>query len=129
MENFPEEFLYSESHEYISVEGKVATVGVTDYAAEQLGDIVYVELPEVGAIYTVGDSFGVIESVKSVSDLYAPLTGKVLEVNEALQDHPEIVTESPYERGWIVKFEIDDPSELENLMKAEDYGSFVSTLK
>lgn len=129
MENFPEEFLYSESHEYISVEGKIATVGVTDYAAEQLGDIVYVELPEVGAIYTVGDSFGVIESVKSVSDLYAPLTGKVLEVNEALQDHPEMVTESPYERGWIVKFEIDDPSELENLMKAEDYGSFVSTLK
>jgi glycine cleavage system H protein len=129
MENFPEEFLYSESHEYVLIEGKIATVGVTDYAAEQLGDIVYVELPELGAIYTVGDSFGVIESVKSVSDLYAPLTGKVIEVNESLQDHPEIVTESPYERGWIVKFEIDDTSELENLMKAEDYASFVSTLK
>jgi len=129
MENFPEEFLYSESHEYVSVEGKVATVGITDYAAEQLGDIVYIELPKVGNIYTVGDSIGVIESVKSVSDLYAPVTGKVIEVNEALQDHPEIITESPYERGWIAKFEIDDFSELDNLIKAEDYSSFVSTLK
>jgi glycine cleavage system H protein len=129
MENFPEEFLYSESHEYVSVEGKVATVGITDYAAEQLGDIVYIELPKVGTIYTVGDSIGVIESVKSVSDLYAPVTGKVIEVNEALQDHPEIITESPYERGWIAKFEIDDFSELDNLIKAEDYSSFVSTLK
>ncbi|GIW21888.1 MAG: glycine cleavage system protein GcvH [Candidatus Sericytochromatia bacterium] len=129
MENFPEEFLYSESHEYVSVDGNVATIGITDYAAEQLGDIVYVELPKVGSLYTVGDSFGVIESVKSVSDLYSPITGKILEVNEALQDHPEMITESPYERGWIVKIEIDDKSELENLMKAEDYASFVSTLK
>lgn len=128
MENYPEEFLYSESHEYILVEGNIATIGITDYAAEKLGDIVYIELPKVGEIYTAGDSFGVIESVKSVSDLYAPLTGKILEVNEALEDNSEIISESPYERGWIAKIEIDDTSELGNLMKAEDYESFVSTI-
>jgi glycine cleavage system H protein len=128
MEDFPQELKYSESHEYVLVEGNVATIGITDYAAEQLGDIVYVELPKVGDTLTSGDSFGVIESVKAVSDLYLPVNGKVVGINENLTEHPELLTEDPYERGWIVKLELDDPLEAEDLMDAEAYAAFVSTL-
>jgi glycine cleavage system H protein len=128
MEDYPQELKYSESHEYVFVEGNTATIGITDYAAEQLGDIVYVELPKVGDTLTSGDSFGVIESVKAVSDLYLPINGKVVAINENLVEHPELLTEDPYERGWIVKIEMDDTSEAEDLMDAEAYGAFVSTL-
>lgn len=127
MENFPEELKYTDSHEYIMVEGNIATIGITDYAADKLGDIVYVELPKVGDVFTTGQSFGVIESVKSVSDLYAPVSGKVVEINESLLDHPESITEDAYERGWIVKIEMDDPTEAEGLMDSDNYSSHVST--
>ena len=128
MEEFPQELKYSESHEYVLIEGNKATIGITDYAAEQLGDIVYVEMPKVGDIFTNGDSFGVIESVKAVSDLYIPVSGKVVAINENLVERPEILTEDPYEKGWIVKLEMEDVSEVEDLMSAESYGNFVSTL-
>lgn len=127
MENFPEELKYTDSHEYIMIEGNIATIGITDYAADKLGDIVYVELPKIGDVFTTGQSFGVIESVKSVSDLYAPISGKVVEINESLVDHPESITEDAYERGWIVKIEMDDPTEAEGLMDADNYSSHVST--
>lgn len=127
MENFPEELKYTDSHEYVMVEDNIATIGITDYAAEKLGDIVYVELPRVGDVFTTGQSFGVIESVKSVSDLYSPVSGKVVEVNETLSDHPEAITEDSYERGWIVKIEMEDPTEAEGLMDSDTYSSHVST--
>jgi glycine cleavage system H protein len=127
MEHFPEELKYTDSHEYIMVEDNIATIGITDYAAEKLGDIVYVELPKIGDIFTTGQSFGVIESVKSVSDLYAPVSGKVVGINESLLDHPESITEDAYEKGWIVKLEMDDPREAEGLMDSGNYSSHVST--
>ncbi len=127
MESFPQELKYTDSHEYVMVEGNIATIGITDYAAEKLGDIVYVELPKVGDIFTTGQSFGVIESVKSVSDLYAPVGGKVVAVNESLSEHPESITEDSYERGWIVKIEMEEPIEAEGLMNSETYSSHVST--
>ena len=127
MGNFPEELRYTDSHEYVMVEGNIATIGITDYAAEKLGDIVYVELPRVGDIFTTGQSFGVIESVKSVSDLYAPVGGKVVAINETLSDHPETITDDSYERGWIIKIEMNDVIEAEGLMNSETYSSHVST--
>ena len=127
MGNFPEELRYTDSHEYVMVEGNIATIGITDYAAEKLGDIVYVELPRVGDVFTTGQSFGVIESVKSVSDLYAPVGGKVVAINETLSDHPETITDDSYERGWIIKIEMNDVIEAEGLMNSETYSSHVST--
>jgi len=127
-QSFPEELRYSETHEFVSVEGKIATIGVTDYAVEQLGDIVYIELPKVGDAFTTGDNFGVIESVKAVSDLYIPISGKVVEVNETLSEKPELLNEDPYERGWMLKIELDEAHEVEDLMISKDYTNFVSTL-
>ena len=128
MEEYPEHLLYSESHEYLLVEANIATIGITDYATEQLGDIVYVELPEVGTFFTTGDSMGVVESVKAVSDLFIPVSGKVIEVNEELIDQPELVSEDAYERGWLIKLELDEPIEGESLMDAAEYASFVSAI-
>jgi len=127
-QNFPEELKYSETHEYVAMDGKIATIGVTDYAVEQLGDIVYVELPKIGDTFTSGDNFGVIESVKAVSDLYMPVSGKVVEINENLSEKPELLNEDTYERGWMVKIELDEIHEVEDLMASKDYTNFVSTL-
>ncbi|RYY00154.1 glycine cleavage system protein GcvH [bacterium] len=127
MDSFPQELKYTDSHEYVLVEGNTATIGITDYAAEKLGDIVYVELPRVGDVFTAGQSFGVIESVKSVSDLYAPVGGKVVAVNDSLSDHPELITEDSYERGWILKIEMEDAIEAEGLMNSDTYASHVTT--
>ena len=127
MDSFPQELKYTDSHEYVLVEGNIATIGITDYAAEKLGDIVYVELPRVGDVFTAGQSFGVIESVKSVSDLYAPIGGKVVAVNDSLSDHPELITEDSYERGWILKIEMEDAIEAEGLMNSDTYASHVTT--
>lgn len=127
MDSFPQELKYTDSHEYVSVEGNIATIGITDYAAEKLGDIVYVELPRVGDVFIAGQSFGVIESVKSVSDLYAPIGGKVVAVNDSLSDHPELITEDSYERGWILKIEMEDAIEAEGLMNSDTYASHVTT--
>jgi glycine cleavage system H protein len=126
---FPEDLRYSKEHEWVLVEGNVATVGITDYAQEQLGEIVHVELPEVGEKVSKEDAFGVVESVKTVSDVYAPVSGSVIEVNDDLPDNPELINEDPYGDGWMLKIEMSDPDELEELMTAEEYERYVAELK
>lgn len=119
----PEELQYTRSHEWVRTEGDTATIGITDYAQDELGDVVFVELPEVGATFGAGDSFGTIESVKAVSDLYTPVGGEVVEVNEALNDQPEKVNEDPYGDGWIIKLRVSD--EGSGLLSASDYEQFL----
>ena len=114
----PEELQYTRSHEWVRTEDDTATIGITDYAQEELGDIVYVELPEQGDTFDAGDSLGSIESVKAVSDLYTPVGGEVVEVNEALNDSPEKINEDPYGDGWIVKLRVSDEGDL---LSASDY--------
>jgi glycine cleavage system H protein len=116
--NIPEELQYTRSHEWVRIENDTATVGITDYAQEELGDIVFVELPEEGATLEAGDSFGTLESVKAVSDLYAPVGGEVVEVNEALNDSPEKINEDPYGDGWIAKLSVSGEGDL---LSATDY--------
>ena len=118
---YPEDLLYTDNHEWIRVEDGEGTIGITEYATDQLGDLVFVELPEEGDEFGQGDSFGVIESVKAVEDFYMPAGGEITEVNEELLDAPEIITEDPYGDGWIIKVEIADESDLDNLMNSEDY--------
>eukprot|EP00558_Chaetoceros_sp_UNC1202_P004488 CAMPEP_0197232674 /NCGR_PEP_ID=MMETSP1429-20130617/915_1 /TAXON_ID=49237 /ORGANISM="Chaetoceros sp., Strain UNC1202" /LENGTH=161 /DNA_ID=CAMNT_0042690769 /DNA_START=28 /DNA_END=513 /DNA_ORIENTATION=+ len=112
---------FTPAHEYASSDGKVATCGITDFAQAALGDIVFVDLPEVGDEFEKGDSFGSVESVKAASDVYAPVSGTIVEVNEALTDEPGVVNESPEENGWFIKIEMEDESELEELMTPEAY--------
>ncbi len=112
---------YAKSHEWVKVEGDIATIGITDYAQSELTDIVYVETPEVGDAFEAGQEFGVVESVKSVSELYAPVTGQVTEVNETLEDRPELVNESPFDGGWIIKLRMDEPGQHKKLLSAADY--------
>jgi glycine cleavage system H protein len=118
----PEELQYTRSHEWVRTEGETATVGITDHAQDELGDIVFVELPEVGATFDAGESFGTVESVKAVSDLYAPVCGEVVEVNEALDDTPEKINEDPYGEGWIIKLRVSDEG---SLLSASDYEQFL----
>lgn len=125
----PRDCKYSKEHEWVRFEGGLATVGITDYAQDQLGDMVYVELPPLGEILTQFEPFGVVESVKAASDLYAPLSGEVLEVNEELSDHPEFVNEDPYGKGWMIKIEPSDTSELDNLLTAEEYEEYLGGLE
>ena len=120
--NAPAELKYTEEHEWVRVEGNLATVGITDFAQCELGDIVFVELPKVGDTVTKGESFGNVESVKTVSELYAPVSGKVVKVNEALEEAPEKINESPYGDGWMIVVEISDPEELNRLWSAEKYS-------
>ncbi len=115
----PEELQYTRSHEWVRIENDTATIGITDYAQEELGDIVFVELPEQGATLEAGDSFGTLESVKAVSDLYAPVGGEVVEVNEALGNSPEKINEDPYGDGWIAKLSVSGEADL---LSAADYG-------
>jgi glycine cleavage system H protein len=122
---FPEEFLYTEDHEWVLVEDDIVTVGISDFAQDSLGDIVFVELPEVGYQVEAGKTFGVVESVKAVSDIYTPITGEVVEVNDELPDTPELVNTSPYEGAWMIKVKLDNPAELDGLLDAEAYQSFV----
>ncbi|MEE9458023.1 MAG: glycine cleavage system protein GcvH [bacterium] len=121
----PEELNYSETHEWIKIDGKVATVGLTDHAQSELGDIVYLELPGVGTEVTAGGEFGVVESVKAASDLNAPLSGKVVAVNDAATEDPALVNRDCYGEGWLVKVELKDPSEVENLKTAAEYNEFI----
>ncbi|AMG20948.1 glycine cleavage system protein GcvH [Staphylococcus saprophyticus] len=121
----PSELKYSKEHEWVKVEGNTVTIGITEYAQGELGDIVFVELPEVDDEINEGDTFGSVESVKTVSELYAPVSGKVLESNEELEDSPEFVNESPYEKAWMVKVELSDESQLEELMSAEQYSEMI----
>jgi glycine cleavage system H protein len=118
----PGDLQYTKSHEWVRVEGDVATVGITDHAQDELGDVVFVELPETGATLAAGDSFGAVESVKAVSDLYAPVGGEVVEVNGTLEDSPEKINEDPYGEGWILKLRTsDDGSAVGDLLSADDY--------
>lgn len=121
----PSELKYSKEHEWIKVEGNTVTIGITEYAQSELGDIVFVELPEVDDDIQEGDTFGSVESVKTVSELYAPVTGKVVEANEELEYSPEFVNESPYEKAWMVKVEVSDLDQLNELLSAEQYSEMI----
>jgi glycine cleavage system H protein len=124
--NTPKELRYSEEHEWVKVDGNKVHIGITDFAQSELGDIVFVELPEVGDDIEADEPFGSVESVKTVSELYAPVSGKVVEINEDLDDSPEFVNESPYEKAWMIVVELSDASEVEKLMNAEDYEKMIS---
>jgi len=121
----PEDLKYTKEHEWCRVKGTRATVGITDHAQSSLGDIVYVELPDVGDIVKKGESFGVVESTKAVSELFAPVSGKVVEVNDPLTDAPETINEDPYEEGWMIQVEVADEKELAELLGVASYGKFV----
>ncbi|HEY2664867.1 MAG TPA: glycine cleavage system protein GcvH [Candidatus Binataceae bacterium] len=120
---------YSKEHEWVAAEDSVATIGITDFAQEQLGEIVYVELPAVGEKVSKDDPFGVVESVKAVSDIFAPISGTVVEVNEDLPDSPETVNEDPYGDGWLIKIKVSDTAELDDLMDNEEYEEMVAAEK
>lgn len=122
---FPKNVKYTKDHEWIDVQGSKGTVGVTSYAVEQLGDIVHIELPEAGKSYKSGDSFGTIESTKTVSDLYMPVSGKILEVNAAIKKAPESLQADTYKNGWLVKIELTNVSETSALLDASAYEAFV----
>jgi glycine cleavage system H protein len=124
----PAELRYTKSHEWIRVDGDVATIGVTDYAQNELGDITYLELPDVGGSIVGGEPFGVVESVKAASDIYTPIDGEVIERNEDAVVAPDVVNASPYEGAWLVKVKLADPSQLDQLMSAEEYDSLLATL-
>lgn len=123
--NFPENLKYTKEHEWVSVDGDIATVGVTEFAQSELGDIVFVEIETEGESLAKDEVFGTIEAVKTVSDLFMPLSGEITEVNSGLEDAPESVNESPYENGWMVKIKLADVSELEGLMDAAAYKELV----
>jgi len=124
--NFPEELRYTKEHEWARQKGGRVTVGITDFAQDQLGDVVYVELPAVGDEVKKGESFGVVESTKAVSELFAPISGKVVEVNDPLVEAPETVNEDPYEEGWMIAIEPADPKELAELLDVKAYAAFVA---
>ncbi len=123
--NVPEELRYSSDHEWVSRDGDVVRVGITDYAQDALGDVVFVQVPEVGAEVTAGESFGEVESTKSVSDVYAPVTGTVVEVNDALADGPQALNEDPYGDGWICTIRMSEPAEYDRLLDAAAYGALI----
>lgn len=126
MSEIPNELKYNESHEWVLQEGNgIVAIGITDYAQDSLGDVVYVELPAVGAILSAGDEAGVVESVKAASDIYAPVSGEVVEINEELEDAPETINDSPYGDGWFFKMKLSDPSELEDLLDAAGYTEVI----
>ena len=119
--NFPEELKYTKDHEWVKAEGNMAVIGITDFAQGELGDIVYVDINSEGQTLNTGDVFGTVEAVKTVSDLFMPVSGKVVELNKNLESNPESVNKDPYGNGWMVRVEMSDPSELNGLMSADDY--------
>ena len=127
---YPNDYYYSQDHEWIKVEdGQIGVVGITDFAQKQLGDVVYVELPEVGTQLEFHQTLGVVDSVKAVSDIYSPVSGEVVEVNQALNDNPELINEDPHGQGWIVKIKIKDESELQKLMSATEYEKYIEGIE
>jgi glycine cleavage system H protein len=122
---YPEEFLYTEDHEWVRVDGTTASIGITDHAQKELGDIVFVELPQPGAHVTAKESFGTVESVKAVADVYSPITGKVTSVNSKVQQTPELLNSDPHGEGWLIQVELKDRSQTESLMTAEEYEAFL----
>ncbi len=125
---YPTDLKYSKEHEWVRVEGNTARIGITHFAQEALGDVVYVELPAMGDTFQTGESLGTAESVKAVSDIYTPLSGEVVDFNEDLEDSPELLNKDPYQKGWIVVLEMSDPDEMDNLMDAAEYEEFLKTL-
>jgi glycine cleavage system H protein len=125
--NIPLDSKYAKSHEYVHFEDGVGTIGITDYAQSSLGDVVFVELPQVGSVFDAGDELGSIESVKAVSELFAPVSGEVVEINEALADKPELVNTDPYGDGWMIRMRLKDPTEMDSLMTAEEYEEYIQT--
>ncbi len=123
--NIPAELKYTKDHEWIRVEGDVATIGITEFAQGELGDIVYVDVDTLDETLDKDEVFGTVEAVKTVSDLFIPMTGEVIEFNEKLEDEPELVNTDPYENGWMIKVKISDKSELESLLNAEDYQKLI----
>ncbi len=127
-EKIPAQLKYTKDHEWAHVEGKMATIGITQHAQDALGEVVFVELPAKGKILKRGDTFGVVESIKAVSDLYSPLSGKVVEVNTSLADDPSLVNQDPYNKAWMVKLEMQDTSETQSMLSTEDYKKLVESL-
>lgn len=126
---YPQEFLYTKDHEWIRVDGTLGTIGITDYAQKELGDIVYVELPKPGDHVTAKESLGTVESVKAVSEIYSPVTGEVAAVNGKLQQHPELLNADPHGDAWLIRVELADRREIESLMTAEDYEAYIKEEK
>ncbi len=126
---FPKDLKYTKEHEWVKVEGNTAVVGITDYAQDSLGDVVYVELPQEGGSVTKNEPFGVVESVKAVSDLYSPISGSVTEVNDAIIDSPEAINEDPYGDAWMIKVEINSADDLADLLTADEYQKFIEEEK
>jgi len=126
---FSDDLHYTEDHEWVKVEGDTAKIGISDYAQDQLGDIVFVELPNVGDSFQKGDEFGTVESVKAVSELYIPISGEVTAINNALEDSPELVNTQPYDDGWMIAVKIADPSELDALVSKDDYYKMIKELE
>ena len=124
--SIPKDLRYTQEHEWVKIEGNKVRVGITDFAQHELGDIVFVELPEVGDTVTLNEPFGSVESVKTVSELYSPVSGTVVEINEALSDSPEFVNESPYENAWMIVVELSNEAEVESLLTAEAYEKLIS---
>jgi glycine cleavage system H protein len=127
MSNVPENLHYSKDHEWVRVEGGVGTVGITDHAQDALGDVVYVELPKVGESFAAHETFGSVESVKAVSELFIPVGGEVVEVNEALQDEPEKVNTDPYGEGWMMRIRLAEPGEVDGLLSSAEYEDYLKT--
>lgn len=126
---FPEGLKYSKEHEWVLVEDKVAIIGITEFAEHELGDVVYVELPEVGEKIVKDDPFAAVESVKAVSDVFAPVSGTVLEINDTLPENPETINDDPYGDGWMIKVEMTDKDDLKDLMSAEEYAEYIEQQK
>ncbi len=125
---YPEENLYTKDHEWVNVQGDLATVGITEYAQRELGDVVYVDLPEVGDTFEASEPFGSVESVKAVSEVFCPLAGEVIEVNSKLEQTPELVNQSPHQKAWMIKLRVSNPDELDELLSAEEYEEYLQEL-
>ncbi len=126
MSSYPDDRLYSRSHEWVRVDGDVATIGITDHAQKELGEVVFVDLPEVGEIFDAGQEFGTIESVKAVSELFSPVTGEVLELNKNLGDEPGAINEDPHGEGWLMKVKVSSDDNLSHLLSSADYEKFLA---
>ena len=125
MANLPDDLRYAVSHEWVRLDGDIATIGITDFAQSELGDVVYVDLPTQGRVLKAGETFGSVESVKTVSDVYAPISGEVVEANSALGSQSELINEDPYDKGWMIKIRVETPAELEGMLDSTAYASSI----